>query len=633
MSQDTSQVKATRIVGGVGCGKTQELIERVCSLLSNGEKAESVLALCATPQACESFTLRLGTAAKAAGVNADGVTATTPRALALEVLSDAEAVRWSGREPRLLTAYEELFLLEDMKVSGLRPKRLREMLKFFYRSWTELADDDPSWLLAGEESNVHKLLKGNLAFTRSIAEPEAGNLAVNYLRGHAGARDAHSFAHVLVDDYQRISKASQLLADLVAAETLTIAGDRAACVQVYDSYPYAAGLDEFMDAHEGAQDIELSACHTCKAGAAAASKLLADPAMQSIAFHAAEDVAAGQTVVLESPLPEDEFGAVARFAAEAVAGGTNPADVVVATPNGVWGRNMVKALLAAKVPAQALNDRQPVRGDIRDNKRCVPARVLTALDLVADPENALAWRCWCGYGDWLANSSAMANLRAYADEHDKGLVEALREALGDAMAANAGETDRVVGAKRVADAHEAGLALIESTAGLEGTALLDKLAELITGQEGATAPGIVSTLCLGEQDNSAAAMAERFRSRLLAPRIDAATAVQVVPYDQVAGLSPKVLIISGFVNGFIPCREYFDSSEMPLDKQEKEHAKDARRVYAMAGKASEQLVVSRFTTTSLETAGVMKLHIGRIRLQDGKRMCIIEPSDFTEQLA
>lgn len=632
MSQDTSQVKATRIVGGVGCGKTQELIERVCSLLSNGEKAESVLALCATPQACESFTLRLGTAAKAAGVNADGVTATTPRALALEVLSDAEAVRWSGREPRLLTAYEELFLLEDMKVSGLRPKRLREMLKFFYRSWTELADDDPSWLLAGEESNVHKLLKGNLAFTRSIAEPEAGNLAVNYLRGHAGARGAHSFAHVLVDDYQRISRASQLLADLVAAETLTIAGDRAACVQVYDSYPYAAGLDEFMDAREGAEDIELSACHTCKAGAAAASKLLADPAMQSIAFHAAEDVAAGQTVVLESPLPEDEFGAVARFAAEAVAGGTNPADVVVATPNGVWGRNMVKALLAAKVPAQALNDRQPVRGDIRDNERCVPARVLTALDLVADPENALAWRCWCGYGDWLANSSAMANLRKHAGEQGQGLVESLRDVQDGAPAANAGDADCIVGAKRVAEAREAGLALIDSAAGLEGTALLDKLAELVTGQEGTTAPGIVSALCLGEQDNSAAAMAERFRSRLLAPRIDSA-AVQVVPYDQVAGLSPKVLIISGFVNGFIPCREYFDSAEMPLDKQEKEHAKDARRVYAMAGKASEQLVVSRFTTTSLETAGVMKLHIGRIRLQDGKRMCVIEPSDFTEQLA
>lgn len=633
MSQDTSQVKATRIVGGVGCGKTQELIERVCSLLSNGEKAESVLALCATPQACESFTQRLGAAAKAAGVNADGVTVTTPRALALEVLSDAEAVRWSGREPRLLTAYEELFLLEDMKTCGLRPKRLREMLKFFHRSWTELADADPNWLLAGEEANVHTLLKANLAFTRSIAEPEAGNLAVNYLRGHAGARDAHSFAHVLVDDYQRISRASQLLADLMASETLTIAGDRAACVQVYDSYPYAAGLGEFMDAHEAAEDIELSACHACAAGANAAAKLLADPAMQSIAFHAAEGVAAGQTTMLEAKLPEDEFSAVARFVADAVAGGMSPADVTVATPNGVWSRNIVKALLAAKVPAQALADRQPVRGDIRDNERCVPARILTALDLVADPDNALAWRCWCGYGDWLANSSAMANLRKYAAEQDKDLVGSLRDMANGALAANEGDVDRIVGAQRVGAAYEAGLALIESTSGLEGTALLDKIAEAVTGEKGATAPGIVSALCLGEQDNSAAAMAERFRSHLLAPRVDAASAVQVVPYDQVAGLSPKVLVISGFVNGFIPCREYFDGAEMPLDKQEKEHAKDARRVYAMTGKASKQLVVSRFTTTSLETAGVMKLHIGRIRLQDGKRMCAIEPSDFTEQLA
>ena len=94
MIQDISHIKATRIVGGVGCGKTQQLIERVCSLLSGGEKAGNVLVLCATPQACESFTLRLNAAAEEAGVNADEVAVTTPRALALEVLSDAEAVRW-----------------------------------------------------------------------------------------------------------------------------------------------------------------------------------------------------------------------------------------------------------------------------------------------------------------------------------------------------------------------------------------------------------------------------------------------------------------------------------------------------------------------------------------------------------
>ena len=74
MIQDISNIKATRIVGGVGCGKTQQLIERVCSLLSGGEKAGNVLVLCATPQACESFTLRLNAAAEADSFMASGKT-------------------------------------------------------------------------------------------------------------------------------------------------------------------------------------------------------------------------------------------------------------------------------------------------------------------------------------------------------------------------------------------------------------------------------------------------------------------------------------------------------------------------------------------------------------------------------
>ncbi len=633
MTQDQSQVAATRIVGGVGTGKTQELINRAVKALKQGAKVTDVLVLCATPQAALAFKARLDAAAKAAGVSAADVAVTTPRALALDVMGDAEAIRWSGREPRLLTDYEKLFLLEDMKVSGLRPKRLREMLKFFYRSWTELADDDEDWLLAGEESNIHELVKANLAFTRSILEPELGNLAVNYLRSHAGARDAHAFAHVFVDDYQRISKASQLLAGLVARESLTIAGDRVACVEVYDSYPYTAGLDEFMDAHAGVADVELTECRTCAAGAQATAKLLADPAVESVAFRPADSAAAGATEVLDFPEPENEFVGVAKRVADAVAEGASPADVVVAVPNGIWARNITKALLAAKVPAHILTDRQPVRGDIRDNARCVPAHVLTALDLVANPENALAWRCWCGYNDWLANSSAIANLRTYADEHNEGLVAALRDVLGGAQAVGTGEIDHVVGAKRVADAHAAGLFVIEAAARLEGSALLDKLAELVTGEARATAPAVVRSLCLASEDNSAAAMAARFRARLLAPTIDAADAVQVVPYDQVAGLSPKMLVVAGFVAGFIPCREYYDSAEMPLDKQEREHEKDVRRVYALAGKASQKLVVSRFGMTDLETAGRLKLHIGRIRLQNGTRMCIIPPSDFTEQLA
>jgi DNA helicase II / ATP-dependent DNA helicase PcrA len=718
-----NELTACRIVGGVGCGKTQMLIERVVAAAEAasaaassgaqgstpaGAAANSILALCASPQAALAFGQRLAAANPAAAAAA---TVTTPRALALSVLSDAEAIRWSGRDPRILTAYEELFLLEDMKVSGLRPKRLREMLKFFYRSWTELADDE-NWLLAGEETNIHDLLKANLSFMRVIAEPEAANLAVNYLRSHEGARVAHGFDHVFFDDYQLASRASQQLAGLVARESITIAGDRAACVQVYDSYPYAAGIEEFASEHPGAENVELHECHNCGASAAAANALqdelaeCAEKAAANAAAIAAASAAAadgsagaangaadadatpekapapapilasansdaGETVVLNFDRPEDEFIGLGEYVSGLVGEGISADEIVIATPNGTWGRNLGKASASAGVPTAVLPDRQPVRGDIRDNAKCVPAHVLTALDLVADPNNALAWRCWCGYNDWLANSSAMSNLRDFADERKLGLVDALSEVAGAQQAAGAAltgasaaagsnatasKTDQVVGGRRVADAYAAGLALIEATAGLEGEALLAKLTSLVTGDENAQIPPIVRELCLCEgnvakahsdcADSScdgqtsrsplrldAASMATRFRERLLAPSVPAAGCVKVVPYDQCAGLSPKVLIVAGFVNGFIPCQAYFDGAQMALDKQEKEHERDTRRVYSMAGKAEKRLVVSRFANTDLETAAALKLSIGRIRLVDGVRTCKIPPSDFTEFLA
>lgn len=651
----TSNLEATRIIGGVGCGKTQALIKQARRLLGMGVDPSSVLVACATPQAAQAFRQRLSSAC-GEGV-ATNVTVTTPRAIALDVLSDAEARRWSGREPRLLTAYEELFLLEDMKVSGLRPKRLREMLKFFYRSWTELADDDEKWLLAGEEATVHKLLKANLAFTQAIVEPEAANLAVNYLRTHDGARTTHSFAHVVVDDYQLISKASQTLAGLLARESVTIAGDRVACVSVYDSYPYAVGIDEFAAEYD-CSDIVLTASHRCPASAHAAKKLLADPAIASSDASISEnsssaDAAASDgspessasadssdtVTLLAFDQPEDEFVGVGDYVAQCLSEGYQPEDIVIATPNGVWSRNVAKALSTHSVPVEVLADRQPVRGDVRDNAKCIPARILTALDLVADPANALAWRCWCGYNDWLTNSSAFSSLRAYADENNLGLVDTLKRTFGCETSPNAAGADEIVGAQRVADAYQAGLALIEETRGLEGKQLLDKIVGIVSDSNDEETPSVIRDLCLakedahGRSDDSARAMAHRFRNRLLSPNIADEHALRVLPYDQCVGISPKVLIVAGFVNGFIPCRAYFDGAAMPLDKQEREHEKDVRRVYSLVGKANERLIISRFCNTDLESAGYLKLHIGRIRLRDGVRTCQIPPSDFIEQLS
>ena len=366
----SESTEALLVTGGVGTGKTQRLVERAAALLAENAAAGNVLVLCATPQAARLFSERL--TARVGAKRAAGATVATARALALDVLADDGARRWSGREPRLLTAFEETFLMEDMKVSGLRPKRLREMLKFFYRSWTELADDDPDWLLPGEEADVHTLLKENLVFMRAVIEPEAANLAARYLREHDEARAAHSYAHVLMDDYACASRASQTLANLVATCSITVAGDAETCIETYDSYPYAAGIDEFLATHP-------------------------DAACEHLDADAPDAV---ERVALASDTPEAEFEQVARTVAEAVAAGTPARQIVVAVPNSVWSRNIATALHARGVPTEALAISQPLRGDVRDNARCTPARIATALNLVANPDDTAAWRCWGGFGDY-----------------------------------------------------------------------------------------------------------------------------------------------------------------------------------------------------------------------------------------
>lgn len=632
MTDAPTTLESLRITGSVGTGKTQHLVERVATLLTEGASTSDILVLCATPQAARIFSDRL---TACAGLElATKATVITPRALALEVLSNEEALGWSGREPRLLAEFEEKFLMEDMKVSGLRPRRLREMLKFFYRSWSELADDDPAWLLPGEEADVHALLKANLAFMRAVVEPEAANLAVNFLRSHENTRSVHVRAHVLVDDYQRLSRASQILANLVAAQSITIAGDTLACVKSYDSYPYAAGLDEFIALHPNARTDELILSHNSHGAARAAQAVLADPDIAGSSLIVNPTIAPDETTVLISDSPTDEFGCIAQLVADTVKDGTATSDIVVAVPNGTWARNVVAALRDHNLRAEALAESQPIRGDIRDNARCVPARVMTALDLAANPKDAAAWRCWCGYGDYLVNSAAIASIRAFTEEQGIGLVEALDTMSSKAEAPNGANLDHVVGAQRVAAAYQAGRKLIEQAGFLTGQALLNELAHLATDGAEATAPATLVNLCLvdNSDEDSAEVMARRARERLLAPQIADAAAVAVVPYDLTVGFSPALLVVSGFVNGFIPCRDYFDSSTTPLDKQEKIHAEDARRVYSLIGKAKHTLALSYFTSIDLEGAGALKLKINRIRMDHGMRICAIAPSEFLEQI-
>lgn len=93
---------------------------------------------------------------------------TTLPLYALDVLSSPQAEARTGRRGRILMGFEERLLLEDVKTSGVAPRRLSEMLKFFYRSWADLEPMSGDWFYDEQEERVFRLLVRLLAPSRVL---------------------------------------------------------------------------------------------------------------------------------------------------------------------------------------------------------------------------------------------------------------------------------------------------------------------------------------------------------------------------------------------------------------------------------------------------------------------------------
>lgn len=620
---------AALIEGGVGCGKTAALIARVATFLEDGAAPEDMLVLAATPDAARVLGARL---TEAAGERGAAIEVTCAREVALGLLASEEGRAFSGRAGRLVTPVELGFIMEDMKVSGLKQRRLREMLKFFYRNWTELAggaDDDDRWLIPGEEADTHALLKDVLRFTGGILEPEASAMAVRFLLARPDALADVQRAHVLVDDYQMHSRASQHLANLLARDSITVAADPTAVVEVFDSYPYGEGIGEFTQANEGCERIVLETSHACPAAARAANHLRTS--LDAGAAPSDTETEGASFTALEAADPAAEMAAVADAVQVALEAGTNPSSIYILAFHPAWERRIARALEARGIAAALPIRGRVAAGDYRDLDRCAPAQLLTALALVADPTDALAWRAWCGFGDYLANSAAFADMRAEGETQGKGLVAMLEKV---AVAAPE-EGFPGTGIGRVLDAYRAGRALVERLQGLEGNELIGALADALnlSAEECERTMQLASALTAPEPGvnapSDARAMIARARQRMNAPVFETTEGhVLIGDSAHLTGLTPATLVLCGFVNGFFPTRDFFDATVTTPDKQKLVRATDTRRLYAAAGKATQRLAASWFTSIGLVEAETLKLEIGRVKLRRGERIAVTAPSIY-----
>lgn len=639
-------VPAACIEGACGTGKTTKLVREIDNAAPTCKK---ILVLCATPQSAVEMTHRIGT-------NSAEIVVCTARDEALRILSTKDAQDYTKRKPHIASPLEEVFIMEDMKTCGIRPQRLREMLKFFYRSWTEMADNNPDWLLTGEESNVHALLKNILAYYQVLLEPEVGNLAVSYLLHNPSALQKESFDQVFVDDAQMMNRSSQLLAHLLARTKISMTWDTNETNRVFDSYPYAKGDGDMHLIHRNVEKVHLTMPNIDTASFDAAQTVL--QAQKELHVPVEDDGTTG-TIAFPDHRPEiiknsdfiDELKTIEsivqkeRIHANGQTDESNHIRIAIASPNDVWTRNIAGSLQQAGIHAHYLLQKPAVIGDVRDTKHCLSAMILCALQLVAQPTNAMAWRMWVGFGNYLTNSNvcmhmrmrSMRNHTTFLDELENlaSINASMKCSDSNMQTGNSGtsQTSTIQSSEqRVIAAYIEGKHLIDVCAKLQGSELLQKIVHIITQQKDADIPSRIIQLCSPNLPHATAVdMYRRSYAGQTSPVISKSD-VAIFPYTQMAGISPDVEIIAGFNNGFFPSRDFFDLTKTKEDAQQRIHEAETHMTYMLFGKACKKLIISWVSQMELESAEAMNLKIKKISYRDNTRVCTLTPSIFIRSL-
>ena len=218
-----TDVSPLRVLAGPGTGKTYALMRRVARLLQDNAVPHRILVCTFTRTAATDLRNSL------AALGVDGVEqvrAGTLHSLCFSILSRAEVLPLTERVPRPLLTFEERFLIEDLKGDFGGVRRCEEQIEAFAAAWARLQHEAPGWPANVEDRRFHRALLDWLRFHRAMLIGEVVPELLAYLRNNPAAPEHRLFQHVLVDEFQDLNRAEQVVFDLLSARgRLTVVGD------------------------------------------------------------------------------------------------------------------------------------------------------------------------------------------------------------------------------------------------------------------------------------------------------------------------------------------------------------------------------------------------------------------------
>ena len=461
---------------------------------------------------------------------------------------------------------------EGLDRLAIRPERLQQMLKFFERSWADLADWNPSWLVTYEERSLNDAIG---AWQEQMGGRLAARIvpdALALLREDAGLRTSVQYSTVMIDDAELLTRAEQVLAVTCCAGELVVASDRGGACTLLNDYACAVGVDELVGQNPGACRVGLAAIGGAASPVPGAGESEArdaytrdrtSPGLLDAARAGGQVF--GKGLVRTFKTPTEEFDAAARTVCQWLELGIAPRDILVVAQHPTWRANLEIALKAAGVAASVLPETGV--GAPGNRARGERIRALSMLRLLDDP------------GDEAAHRAGV--------QEPGNLAQGL-------------EGDDIL------------CAIAERAAGAQASPRLAAfLRQACAPGEGACARELISNL----EENTWLA------------RFGDDDAVRICEARRAWGLEPAACLVAGCMEGFLPSGDVLEATLLPANIRERIFHAEMHAVSALKAH-SARFVCSATSEVPLELAEKLGLEVCRIVARGSRKVALLRMSSF-----
>lgn len=594
-----ADVTPLRIVAGPGTGKTFSLMRRVARLLQTGASPEGIFVSTFTRTAArdlEESLVELGVE------GATDVRAGTIHSFCFSVLAREEVLEATGRHPRPLLATEERFLIEDLKGPPFgNVHKCRKLLQAFNAAWARLQTEEPGWPADDVDRQFEAALDGWLRFHHGMLIGELVPVTLRFLQDNPATPLRSAFEHVVVDEYQDLNRSEQVLLDVLSENgRFTLVGDEDQSIYSF-KHAHPEGIGSFPDSHPGTADESLDQCRRCphRVVAMANHLIQQNQSRQPRALKPREENPQGEVHVVQWPRMEDEAEGLARFIQARVAAGTvEPGRILVLAPRRQFGYAIRDALNALGTPAHSFFQEEALDGDPKSLNECQAQQAFTLLNLLADPDDRVALRCWCGFGSPSLRSNAWKRLRSHCEATGQSPREALEEmAHGELTLPHCGglvERFRLLQQE------------LASLDGLQGAELIDAL--LPEHEEWAQLlRSAAEDMEEVDEELAAEKLRNGLRTAISQPELPVdVDYVRVMSLHKSKGLTADLVVVAGCIEGLVPTLEDDLSSAEYAAKLEEQR----RLFYVAVTRTRHTLVLSSVTRLPRNLAYRMGARVG-----------------------